>query len=107
MWLDPNKAISSPRWASQFLQRTSVLTIPKDLSECLTTLSGPEVSKKLGQPVPESNLWSEENRSASQQAHLYMPVDKGAEIGARYLNKLTTTGVTHSSDNRFIKLLLI
>ena len=30
-------------------------------------------SQKLGQPVPESNLWSDENNITSQQIHLYFP----------------------------------
>jgi len=40
--LSLNPGPHSPRWASQLLQSTSVLTIPNDLSECFAT--GPDVS---------------------------------------------------------------
>src|SRR5690242_20464584 len=48
-----------PRWASHLAQRTSVRSIPSDISARLTTFSFAIGCQKLGQPVPDSNLVSE------------------------------------------------
>ena len=45
-----------------------------DLSSRSSTAWLTTGSVKLGQPVPESNLVSELNRSEPQAPHLYMPV---------------------------------
>ena len=63
-----------PRCPPQFLQLTSVLCIPKRLSEFSVTLSSETVCQKLGQPVPESNFVSELNSSFPQAMHRYIPV---------------------------------
>src|SRR3989344_1505227 len=62
-----------PRWAPLFLHLTSVRTIPPLLSGTSSTFSRLAGSVKLGQPVPESNLVSEEKSSLPNTAHLYIP----------------------------------
>ena len=47
--------------------------MPKARSVCSSTARAMAGSVKLGQPVPESNLASEENSSAEQAAQWYMP----------------------------------
>ena len=41
-----------PRWASHWLQSTSVRLIPRLVSASVTTCSGAMGALKLGQPVP-------------------------------------------------------
>ncbi len=53
-----------PRWAPHVAQRTSVRTMPCEVSVMSSTLSGSTASQKLGQPVPESNLVSERKSSS-------------------------------------------
>src|SRR3989338_9543714 len=62
-----------PRCAPQFLQRTSVRDIPWDLSSRNFICSKLTGSVKLGQPVPESNLVSEEKSSWPQIAQRNIP----------------------------------
>lgn len=62
-----------PRWASQTLHTTSVRAIPALWSASVVTLFSVAGAKKLGQPVPESNLASEPNRSLPQQTQRYVP----------------------------------
>ena len=63
-----------PRCDPQRLQVTSVRCIPCELSSISSTAAAVAGSVKLGQPVPESNFVSEENRSAPQAAHWYVPL---------------------------------
>lgn len=72
-----------PRWASQFLQRTSVPALPRLLSGrrmmevWLSSCSHvPWASLKAGQPVPESYLASELKSGASQQTQWYIPTSE-------------------------------
>src|SRR5215469_13101401 len=62
-----------PRCAPQFLQTTSVRLIKSELSSCNSTFSLFTGSSKLGHPVPDSNLASDENSGAPQATHSYMP----------------------------------
>ena len=62
-----------PRCASQVAQRTSVRRMNHERSSCSLTASLPTGAQKLGQPVPESNLVSEENSGAPQHMQLNMP----------------------------------
>src|SRR3954470_23033836 len=59
-----------PRWPSQRLQRTSVRREKKLRSSFSATASGAIGCQKLGQPVPESNLASEEKSGWSQQTQV-------------------------------------
>src|SRR5512135_1124416 len=45
-----------------------------ELSSCSSSRSESTARSKLGQPVPESNLASEENNGCPQATHSYMPV---------------------------------
>src|ERR1700682_1831066 len=45
-----------------------------DRSDSVLTFSGAIGSKKLGHPVPDSNLVSELNSALPQQMHRYMPL---------------------------------
>ena len=58
-----------PRWAPQLRHRASVRTMPWLTSVSSSTASGSSAWKKLGQPVPDSNLVSDENSGAPQQTH--------------------------------------
>src|SRR5471032_2197855 len=58
-----------PRWAPQFRHRASVRVMPWLWSTFSSTASVSSDAEKLGQPVPESNFVSDENRGASQQMH--------------------------------------
>ena len=62
-----------PRCEPHLLHSTSVLTIPAPESSAVSTPSLDTVDQKLGQPVPESNLDFELNRTLPQQAHRYTP----------------------------------
>ena len=48
-----------PKCAPQRAQRTSVRSIPKELSDLETIFSAATGSQKLGQPVPDSNFVSD------------------------------------------------
>ena len=62
-----------PKCAPQFLHITSVRLMPW-LRSCRSSICSKLLgSLKLGQPVPESNLVSEEKSSAPQTAHWYIP----------------------------------
>ncbi len=63
-----------PRWAPQLEHKTSVRVIPSDRS--VSCLIAPFLAKsqKLGQPVPLSNLVSDEKSSCPQTTHMYIPV---------------------------------
>ena len=61
-----------PKCPLHFLQTTSIRFIPNLLSFLNSTLEE-FASKKLGHPVPESNLASEEKSSAPQPAQIYLP----------------------------------
>src|SRR2546422_9775810 len=63
-----------PKCAPQRLQRTSVRTMPCVRSSTSSTYSRLRGSSKLGQPVPESNLASEEKRGWPQAIQAYVPV---------------------------------
>ena len=58
-----------PRCAPQRAQRISSRCMPWLLSPWVRTFSLATGWKKLGQPVPESNLASEVNRGSPQQTH--------------------------------------
>src|SRR5678810_669659 len=62
-----------PRCAPQLPHTTSVRTMPYVVSRCSSTASVSSGRKKLGHPVPDSNLVSEENNGAPQQTHSYVP----------------------------------
>src|SRR3954452_8990686 len=62
-----------PRCPPQLRQTTSVRRMNSELSDRVSTAAATAGSVKLGQPVPESNLVSEENSSAPQPAQRYMP----------------------------------
>ena len=62
-----------PKWEPHFAHKTSVLSMPLLLSCAYLMLPG-KASSKLGQPVPESNLASEENNWLPQAEHLYIPL---------------------------------
>jgi len=70
--LDPSSK-TCPKCAPQFLHITSVRLVPWLWSSRNSIFSKFAGSLKLGQPVPESNLASEEKSSAPQTAHLYIP----------------------------------
>src|SRR6266487_6626852 len=75
-----------PRCAPQFLQTTSVRLIKSELSSCSSMFSLFTGSSKLGHPVPESNLASDENNGAPQATHSYIPFSwllKSAPVKAR------------------------
>ncbi len=59
-----------PKCPPQFLQTTSVLTIPREMSFSFSIFSSSKGWKKLGQPHPESNFVSDSNRGVPQAAHL-------------------------------------
>ena len=65
--------IHALRCDPQFLQLTSVLSIPYSVSEMYSMLSSDTGSQKLGQPEPESNFAFDENNSFPQQTHLKEP----------------------------------
>src|SRR3954470_5058520 len=58
-----------PRWPSQRAHRISVRSMPWVRSTCSITFSFATGWKKLGQPVPELNLESDENSGSPQQTH--------------------------------------
>src|SRR3954466_3309644 len=62
-----------PRWPPQLAHMTSMRRIPCETSSSVLTFSATAGEVKLGQPVPESNLVSDENRAAPQAAQWYMP----------------------------------
>ena len=62
-----------PKWAWQFLQRTSVRAMPREWSSMNSNRSCATGSSKLGQPVPESNFAPEENNGSPQTAQRYEP----------------------------------
>lgn len=62
-----------PRWPSQSEHRTSVRTMKKDLSLCSVTEEGSTGWKKLGQPVPLSNLASDLKSGFPHPAHENTP----------------------------------
>ena len=62
-----------PRWESHFLQSTSILVIPKASSTSYLKELLFHGWKKLGQPVPESNLSSDLNNLLLQQIQRYTP----------------------------------
>ncbi len=57
-----------PRWEPQRAQRTSVRRMNMLLSDRVSTASLSAGSKKLGQPVPDSNFVSALNSSLPQAA---------------------------------------
>ena len=59
-----------PRWPSQRAQRISVRIMPWLSSECSATFSFATGWKKLGHPVPELNLASDENSGSPQQTQV-------------------------------------
>src|SRR6266851_1851419 len=63
-----------PRCASHDAQRTSVRCVNHERSSCSLTAPSSTVAQKLGHPVPESNLVSEEKSGAPQHTHLNMPL---------------------------------
>ncbi len=63
-----------PKCPPQERQMTSVRRIPWLISLCSSTLPPAATSEKLGQPVPESNLASDENSGVLHAAQTYMPV---------------------------------
>ena len=58
-----------PRCAPQRAQTTSSRCMPKLSSTSILTLRGEIGSKKLGQPVPDSNLLPYANKSVPQPTH--------------------------------------
>ena len=62
-----------PRCPSQFEHITSIRFIPYLLSSKKLMYFLSSTSKKHGQPVPESNFVSDENKFCPQPAHLYSP----------------------------------
>lgn len=56
-----------PRWAPHRAQVTSVRAIPCEVSGAVAVLPPRTGARKLGHPVPESNLASELKRSWPQQ----------------------------------------
>lgn len=71
--VDPSSK-TCPRCPPHVAHTTSVRTIPCERSS--TSFTAPEFAtrSKLGQPVPESNLLSEENSGEPQPAQWYIPV---------------------------------
>ena len=59
-----------PRWEPHRAHRTSVLTIPPLMSDSSRIFRGDTGWEKLGQPVPDSNLASDRNRSVPHTTHL-------------------------------------
>ena len=57
-----------PRWPPHDAHVTSVRIIPWLTSVWVTTLSSVDGSKKLGQPLPDSNFVSERKSSAPHPA---------------------------------------
>lgn len=62
-----------PRWPPHLAHTTSVRSMPWLVSLTSLTLLSLSGFQKLGQPVPESNFVSDENSSAPQPAHTYIP----------------------------------
>src|SRR3989344_7680040 len=62
-----------PKCEPHFLHKTSVRLIPRDISSLSRTFSFATVFQKLGQPVLESYLVSEENKLESQTTQTYIP----------------------------------
>src|SRR5262249_21842930 len=62
-----------PRWAPQSRHMTSTRGSAGGLSGAFWIRLGSIGRKKLGQPVPESNLVCELNSGAPQQTQLYVP----------------------------------
>jgi len=62
-----------PRCASQRLQCTSTRAIPWLSSVSVARFSLETGARKLGQPLPDSNLASELNSGAPQQMQRYVP----------------------------------
>ena len=62
-----------PRWPWHFLHSTSVFSIPWERSFFSSTFSVFAGLSKEGQPVPDSNLVSEENNSVPQPEQTYIP----------------------------------
>jgi hypothetical protein len=59
-----------PRWALHLLQSTSMRSIPKLGSLIRCTFVSATGAEKLGQPVPDSNFFSDEKRSVPQQTQV-------------------------------------
>src|SRR3989454_7795509 len=62
-----------PRWPPHCLHRISTLFMKRLRSDFSSTFSFSAGDQKLGQPVPESNLVSDENSGASHPAQTYIP----------------------------------
>src|SRR5258706_7797108 len=62
-----------PRWAAQVPHWTSTRRIPNDRSSWVTTLPFSTTSKKLGQPVPDSNFVPESKSGVLQTTQRYVP----------------------------------
>src|SRR3989338_3276500 len=62
-----------PKWLLQFLQYTSVRCMPWLSSDLVPTFSATAGSVNDGQPEPESNFLSDENRAAPQARQWYIP----------------------------------
>src|SRR6185503_11174226 len=83
-----------PRWAPQRAQTTSSRSMKKVLSFSLPMFSFAIGEVKLGQPVPDSNLVSDEKRSFPQHTHLYVPFSwlfQNAPVKARSVPFLRVT----------------
>jgi len=69
-----------PRWASQQLQITSTLSIPKLWSLWYPTAFGLIGCVNEGQPLPLSNFWLESKSKVPQQVQAYFPGSKRLHI---------------------------
>ena len=77
-----------PKCAPHLLQLTSVRTVPYDVSEINSILSSEIGFQKLGQPEPESNFASDENRRSPQQDALEGPLQLTVVIFSRKMEVL-------------------